>query len=587
MYVKKGVVVSLIIIICLMQSALVFGATGFTNDQQLVFTGTSSSPSTLYQDAIGNNLDAGIELCDQGSGKFVGGFYALSVSGSGFISSLITYGSSSLALSQASSAGSSGSCFTQSGAGFLTVSPSALSTPNPNVDKAAFPGKLWIGYASSANPGAAGIEGYEFAGANAQLRGSYSASQIYDQSSGLVSVTTPTISFQTSSSAFSKSATDTIYGVAGDRKMVMGVCSDTDGASCNDGALISSNVFPISLNTGIVSPGDQVKSDRNIVINGLNYPFCIGANLETGINSISPNPVYYSQTLSVTTNIVNDLETAWGSSNGGNVDVTTDFEIDFQIRDSLGTVVHSESRIISSTLVPDGATLEVFSWPAYGLSGTYTARIEVDSDANIVECNEADNVASSTFELKAITLPDIYIDGVKTSEFEYPNTPYNVTFEMKNSDNLTLPNASVIVVEKNGLNLLGPTQIYNQTTQSNTTVKSGLVSNNSIAFRTNGTGFADIVMIPTYNSLYEPQYGYTNLADYIGTYELYLSGSESDGEPFIFIESGLTTPKYELTIGNTSYAGPYAQKDVSNTMINQVLDFIYDTFVVFVKTVVN
>ncbi len=271
-------------------------STKFTNQQQIYFTGTSTAPSTLYQDAIDGNADVGIELCDVGQ-RYVGAAYALNVGGN-WLYSLITYSSSSEALAFTSTDNGNG-CY-QAVPGFLTISPSQLTTPNPDVYKAAFPGKLYVVYESSANPGT--LNNFYYGDTNMQLLGDYSIPKSFDQGSRKITVSTPTVTYQTSSGSFQKLLTDGTFGVSDDKRAVLGICDDSAGQTCSDGSVVSSNIFPAQLDTGLSASqvNDQNTYTKYAVINGIGKSICIGANLRTSSLNVNPNPIYYSQTLPIT-----------------------------------------------------------------------------------------------------------------------------------------------------------------------------------------------------------------------------------------------------------------------------------------------
>lgn len=561
-------------------------AASFTNQPQLYFTGTSSSPSTLYQDAIGSNQDVGIELCGQGAGRYVGGFYAADIAGT-WNYALVTYSSSTDALAPAST-DEGGGCYATV-PGFLTVSPSSLTTPSPNVDKAALPGELYVGHAATANPGT--LTNFVFGGTSMELRGGYTIQRSFDQSTLQITAQDPTIQFTTSSGSFSKSATDSSFGVASDRPLIMAVCSDTQGQSCSDGGTITSNVFPYSMNTGLSagSVNDQTTYTRYVVANGIASSICIGANLQANIINIAPNPVYYSQNLSINFSTTNKRDTPF-EVNGGNVEVTTPFQVRAEIYNASNPsqVIYNKTMTITNPLPPDGSIQLNLIWPAYAHSGTYTIKVITDVNNVISECDEGDNTATQSFVLKPITLPDIYIDGVKTTTFPYPNAPYNLSFHMKNSDNTTLSNATVYMTQTNGLSVLAPTQIYNRSIGGNRTAKSGVRSNETAIITTDAGGNASLVFLPTYNQFYLPKYNYTDLSAYIGNYSLSMSGVQQDNQSFKFVIHGKLTGQYPFTIANVSFNGPYPAKTIHRkAMVSQALDFVYHTYTAFLQTVLG
>ncbi len=562
----------------------VFSINQLTGQQEIFFTGTSASPGTLYQDGVGGNANVGLELCDVGP-QFAGLTYRLNVAGvDQFV--LISYSSSTLALANVNN-NIGGGCFTVA-PGFLSISPSELTTPNPDVRKAAFPGRLWIGYEGSANPG--NINNFVFAGVEARLRGSYSVTRSYLQGSNQVQVSTPQIFFQTTGGTFSKSANDADFGVSSDKRMVVGVCSETTGASCSGGEVLSTPSFPRSYAPGVTPAqvNDQNTYTRYVVINGLDHEICIGANLRSTVNSVLPDPIYYSQTLDILAT-VNNPRAAPTEIQGGNVEVTTPFDVQVRIFEtaSPANVVFTTTYTVNSPLVPDGQQQDLTQWLAIAQSGLYTVEVTADINNDIVECNEGDNIATRQFELLPITLPQIRIDGVLTDDFPRANIPYQVDVFMENSDGDILSNATVRIIEENGLNLMAPTQIYNRTTGPGPldTVQDGLRVKNVLEFNTDFTGNSSFAFIPTYNQLFSPTYAFLQVEDHVGSYALYLEGEQENGQEFRFVEAGELLEKYNFTITNTSAPSSFSQKVLpQQTMTSQVLDFVYQTFTNFLQS---
>ncbi len=558
-------------------------STKFTNQQQIYFTGTSTDPSTLYQDAIDGNSDVGIELCDVGQ-KYVGSAYAINVGGT-WLYSLITYSSSSEALAFTSTDAGNG-CY-QAVPGFLTISPSQLTTPNPDVYKAAFPGKLYVVYESSANPGV--LNNFYYGDTNMQLLGDYSIPKSFDQGTRTISVETPTVTYQTSSGSFQKLLTDATFGVSTDKQAVLGICDDSAGQTCSDGTVVNSDVFPKTLNTGLSASqvNDQNIYTKYAVINGIGKSICIGANLRTNSLTVNPNPIYYSQTLQITFSIENYRDIPY-ETNGGNVDVTTPFNIKITIYNSSNPtdIIYTTTLTNTNAITPGNNVNFNVQWPAYAHSGFYTVKVEADSNNNINECNEADNSAFVNFELKPITLPDIYIDGVQTDTFEYPNIPYNLEIHMKNSDNDTLRNATVIIVEENGLTLNVPLQYYDKKINSTNNITDAVKTKTESTITTDYYGDINITIIPSYNRLLTTQYNYTNLTEIVGNYSLYMTGYQENNEEFKFMIDGNLTNKYPFKISQLNFTIEPTPKTLKNENVAaQVLDYIYKTFINFWKTV--
>lgn len=593
MKVKKrfGVLIALMLILA---SGLVMADAKFLNNagstQSLYYTGTSSTPGNLYADAITPNQDVKLEICDVGN-KYAGAFYAIRVSGI-WSSALASYSTSTKAL--ASTVASGGACYQTTPSAF-TVSPSKLDTfggqPDPEVFKAGLPGNMFIGYGSSDNPGIAGIEGYIVPTGTTRLLGSYSINRQFNQLTRDVEFQgTPTVTFQSSSGTFQKNINDNVYGIGDERPLVYGICDDYYGENCSSGELLISGDTFSDKTTGL-SPAevnDQNVHNKYVVMNGLGYPICIGANLAPQIDTIDPDPVYYSQDLEINITLKN---TRIGTKDeyGGNVDVNSNFDVFFEIYpvgNPAGEIFNQTFRV-SDNIPPDGNVFATLIWPAYAHSGDYTVRITIDSGSEIAECVEGDNQVTRNFELKPITLPTFIIDGLDRTNFPVANVPYNVTFHVENSDGDILNNAAVIMKEVNGLTLSGPTQIYEKVTDEfGSTEKTGLIGTNEVKFYTDYYGNASFVYIPTYNKLYLPQYTSIHLEDYVGYYSMSMYGEQDDGVAFKFVVNGDLMDEFPLGIVDYETTQPIDFKGIMNTgIVSQVLDFMYQTYSHFVKAI--
>jgi len=559
---------------------------GFTGS--LFFTGTSSAPGTVYRDIAPANPDIGIEICGEGSTN-VGGFYVLKTPGQTY-SVLATYGDPNTL--QPTTIDLGGDCYATD-PGFLTISPSYLSSASPIVYRAALPGQLWIGYDGDSNPGS--VSNFIYAGARAKLLGYYLLSRDFDHVTSTVELESPTIYFQTTSGTFNKPANDGSFGIGAERPMVVGVCSDDYGESCSGGTRLTSDTFPLSYDAGLGGNpvNDQYTYTRYAVVNGLGYPMCIGANLGVTINNIQPDPIYYSQTLNIELEIHNEKVVPSGQTDigGGNVPVTTDFTLKlriYELGNATNVVLDSAPLLITSDVLVDGVLNYALNWDALAHSGMYVAELIVDYGDDIVECNEGDNVASQVFELKPITLPTFYIDGVERESFPYANVPYNLSIHLENSDGDILRGATGILRERNGLALPAPTQVFNITVDDiGTQEQTGVITQTDVSFTADYDGDTSFVFIPAYNKLYEPEYTHLAIADHIGGYNLTLLGYQEDGEEFKFVRDGLLYSEYALEIDDTSFTTSYPAKSLQNkNIVSQVLDFIYQTYAIFLDSLI-
>lgn len=567
------------------------------NIVNLYYTGSSSSdPGQYYLDGVPSkgNPNVGIELCDAGQ-AYVGAAYAMNVGGS-WKYVLITYASSSEALSYTSSSGSTSGCYFTP-VDFLTFSPYSYTTPDPDVYVAAFPGRLYVAYESSANPGT--LSNFVYVGSNGYLRGSYTVGRSFSEDTCTISVSEPTITFYYYGGSFSASASDPNVGISNERRMVIGVCSDDHGETCYDGTVLSSASFPISFTTGLTgSPcvSDQMTPiDRYVVINGLGNYICIGPNLKVSITQLTPNPVYYNQTLTISYRISNPRDTPY-ETQGGNVKVTTDFVVHIAIFNASNPaqVVYETTQTITDDIPPNGYVDRTIYWRAAVHSGKYRVKIEVDYGDKIGECVEGDNSAEKEFEVKPVIIPEIWINGVKTNTFEYAGRAYNFSLYLRNSDNETLRNAYVKIVELNGLNLFAPTQIWEKVYDKygNKTLEAVRASSVLESY-TDYYGWVNITLIPTGNKLFAPEYSYTNASQVLGNYSIYLTGKYLKNgvwEDFKFVINNQLRNTYPLEVKYPYTYEPYEKKQGflnQKKYVEAVLDWIYNVFAIFWKAIVK
>ncbi len=549
------------------------------NTISLFFTGDATTPNRWYMDAFGANPDASILICGLGQ-KYVGAAYAINVAGS-WKYALITYKDNANALSYTDKQYNS-TCYYTS-AGFLTFSPSRLVTPDPDVFFAAFPGRPWAAIATTPNPGI--ISSFE--AMLGELRGDYIVTRSFDEVTNTININEPDIIFQTSYGTVTKKALDSQFGVNDDRRMVVGVCADDYGSSCYDGRILPiEGTFPLSLASGAGIIDDQNVYNRYVVINGKGYSICIGANLRVTIDSIDPSPVYYSQQQSINFTITNFRDTPT-EERGGNVRVTTDFNIRIQIYEN-GNPSNKPvdySSLITNDLLPGDSVQITFNWNATAKSGIYVVNISVDSTDVINECDETDNYATTTFELKPVVIPRLKINGVETTTFDYAGVPYNLSIHLEDSDGLNISNGTVVIVEENGINIFLPLQIWEANVSQSQTNRVGTKIINMVEIPLDYYGNAEVTFTPTGNPLYAPQYSYLNIQPVIGNYSIYLTGRRSNGEEFVFVVNNNITNKYPLQVANFYTYDNLAMINLpnKNNYVEIIANHIYTIFSNFWK----
>jgi len=534
-----------------------------TTTKYVSYTGSSSGVSQYYQD-LAPNSDVGIQLCGQGSNKYVQGVYGANVSGT-MTYVPITYGSHK-DYSLAPAPYSAGGCY-WTRAGFLTISPSHLTTKTPEVFIAAFPGYLWTLFSTNQDGSS---PNFVFMNTGSWLRGSYSVSGTFSQTTKNITFSTPTIVFRdTGGSTFSKSATDSTFGVNSDRRMVAAVCADTYGQNCYDATIINSTAqfsSGLELFSGIPSPSDSTTYTRYLVLNGIGTSKCIGP--QSQVDSISLNPPSGSQGT-----IVNISATI---SNQGDVDInnTHSFNVSFW-KTSPGGTVHIGDKTITGLTTSQTKTVSV-TYDTSGLTSgpTFQANLS-DSTFNVGSCGGTKS-RQSTFSWVTYVTPFVYIDGVQTDNFTCAARPQNVTIHLNDSNDNTLPNTWIYLHEVNGISPFAATQVYSAAGGQRyvRTVNRGDI-------QTDANGTAQFTVIPTGNKLLgDPSYAYLNLSSIVGSYQLYFTTSSSNQ----ILQNSVASSQYNLSLNSLTPCSPNATQQYSLTVPNQdsyvktVLNFVYQTF---------
>ena len=549
----------------------------------LYYTGSFGAPSFFYKDAQASqgNADLSLMVCDEGSSKYVGAAYGLNISGS-MTAVLISYNDASNPLAAAGTSGG-GSCYYAGPMSAITFSPSYLDLAT-DVYYAAFPGTIWVMYADNAD-GTANAQYVHVDASDGYLRGSYSgfiSTSSFDEGSTDFTISNPTISFTTQSGSFSTTASNADHGVTSDRRMVVGICNDSVGINCCSGQVVDdTSDFSLTLDA-CVAPNDQETHTRYGVINGIGTSVCIGGNLYVSSSGISEDqdPIYYGQVLNL----------SYSYSNTGNVNVSTDFLVYISVYDqSNASRVVFEDTIDVTDLITSGGGSDSGStvWAVNATSGNYVAKVEVDSGSAITECAEGDNDDTTSFEVKAVAIPQVYLNGVATENFSFAGRPYNFTLFLVDSDGLDMGNASVILREVNGVSFFAPTQVWNATINSQST-QTGLVSYSEGRFYTDDDGMASFTVIPGGNKLYTADYAYTDVYSYLGDYSLYLTGTDSSGDDLTFSIGGSLYTEYGLLLGNHTIeaVGGSLNYPNQNSYVDHVMEWVYAIYATFWKVVI-
>lgn len=564
----------------LLMTNLSFAATGIIDNSRnalnLYFTGSPTSVGNYYLDGATPNPDAGLELCGYGS-QYIGGFYGIYVYGT-YSYVPITYASSSNALALASN--SAGSCYYVNPGG-VTFSIYQYSTPDPDIFIAAFPGRVLIGFSGSPNPGVVS----NFLMGTGQLLGSYSVLRSFNYigpTGGTINSEVSQISFSTTGGSVVKNANDAEFGISSTRRLVSGICADSQGLSCYAATIKTSAGVDI-LDAGLTgSPvTDQHTYRRYAVVNGLGYSLDIGADVRVSALTKSKDTVYYSQ----------DQEINYTIMNYGNIPVTSLFYVRTTIENSTGSTVANWTKAYNQDLAQDSGSLnDTITWNAVAHSGTYTIRVIADYGGNLNETNEANNQQTTTFELKPIAIPEIYVDGEHKNSsvvFEYPGRAYNLKLHLHDSDEEIVSNATVNFTEENGIMLFSPTQVWSADIGGGPT-DAGTKTKSIVEVITDDYGNVSFTIIPSWNPLYKEEYEYTDIESFIGNYSMYLSGAQ-EGSELMFVVAGILTNRYPLEFENLTYTdiGITTKTHYNQgTYIKQVMDYLYSAYALFWRTVV-
>lgn len=544
---------------------------GPTEVQDLIYTWGSSDTTPYYQDAQ-SYADVGFMVCETDGGapsdKYVGLQYLMNQNGETTRNQLISYGNQNLALADQSVTYNGMNC-KRTSIGPSTVSPSVISgTPTTKI--AAFPADLYMLVSDNqdgSNP--------QFIQTSSQLSGSYNGDVSYNYGTNEITLGmgagSITVDSNIGTRSFAPSTTG--RGVSTDRPMIVGVCSDRNGNTCETGTVkLQSNSFPRTFVFDVLKSNvnDQNTYTRYGVANGkLIDTVRIGADLRVSDVSVSKNPIYYSQ----------QQEISFEITNRGNVPVTSTFNVEVTIEGPEGTV-KTQSFSVSGGLQENGGSVsESFTWDAYAKSGNYNVRVNVDTENDIVELNENPNSGITSFELKPITLPEIYVNGEKIEKtetaFPSPGVPYNFSVKIKNSDNETLANSTVEVIETDGMTSFSPTQRLD-----NSTVTESI---NKVRFDTNSQGKASITLIPSGNVLLSDKYSNLEIQDQID-YSIRLTGNQADGTDFKFINDGQLQNYYPLNVSEPgNYDGEAAASQLPNLeeYVKLGMDGVYTIFIQF------
>ena len=533
-------------------NASIINTTGSSGPQNVFY----STSANAYIDGAGNTPDIKLRICATTSGELTGVdvslAYAVGTDSSADIRVATIAGDSSddfVALNAPSGSGSVWCADTPDDFNILSANakyPARVYAVIDDGDSIADFGDTFI-----------------FVGDNGTLPGNYSfnlsaVQASYSQSTGNITLT---LSGATGDVGDGTGAT-----VAGSTtNLAVGVCDNSDGTSC-DGTNQTTKSSTNSLFTGVTSPplDDTTTTEKELMINGFNFTFCIGPDLT--VTNVTVSPTTASQGENVTVNAT--------VQNGNNVDVTTNFNVEFfNDSTSLGTTAVTED------LSPGEVTFALFTFDTSGVtSGDKNVTADVsDFAAGIADCNDTNDNSTTTLSIEASYNITVLINNTVGTEFNRPGRPYNVTVVVDDSDGNDAADVTVKLTERNGLNLFAPVQGFD-TDQGVQSVSTGEVL-------TNASGVANLAVIPTGNKLFLPEFAAENAEDFLGNYSLYIELFNGSEELQLFDPvAGETIEQYNLSLANLTVLDPSTAEENTIVVYNQqqwlvtVLEFFAQVF---------
>ncbi len=530
--------------------------------EEMIYTWGDPDTTPYYQDAQ-SYPDVGLMICrsdgDVQQDYYVGVEYSL-----GGESQLVSYGTDNTLEPADDPVTFDGGLCRMTSIGGLTISPSEISgTPETKI--AAFPGEASALVAEQVDGSDA-----ERVETGSVMSGGYSGSMSYDHESNSISLDVSSISVDSNIGTETFSPGTDGRGVSESRPLIVGVCGDSSGDSCN--GLVEKKTdssFPESF--GFDVDEDEV-NDQNVytrygLANSKNIDSIdIGADASVQGLSVDSSTVFYSQTQGVSFSI----------SNSGNVPITSEFEVEASITGN-GEVVDSRSFTVSDGLEPGESESFSYDWEAFDESGSYTVEVTADTDNDLAELNELSS-STRSFSLEAVAFPEVIVDGVEKSvedtEFASAGSPYNFTLVMQDSDNNTLDNSEITITEEDGMDTLVPHQRLEEDSFTDMMKTS--------TFTTDENGTASITFTPTGNVLLADRYNETDIQDNID-YSLQFTGTHS-GDDLTFIVDEEPTSTYPLEVENP---GSLDEKEASSDLPNldgyvkAVMNGVYTVFTEF------
>lgn len=407
-----------------------------------------SSGANFYLDNADANDDVGLKICGEAGGD-VASKYVMAVYGIGLDDATqfeyfrTTHNGIGAEFIQTGAA--TGNCAETGNDLMFFITQ---GDPDPHQGGSWFPGNLYI--IVSSDQTVDNSDDFIFIGENnGVLEGYYnlegsSSNYNYDQVSGevLFDIT----SFRVNANDDPKPDNDNKDTI------VMGVCNNANSTSCSDVGNTSIDSSDVMLDTGVISPSDQTKTEPYMIVNGIADQFCIGPDLYiSSMGNDAGGNLLSGESANITVNV----------KNGGNVNVTTDFNV---------TVTESISGFENVTLITE--TIEPSQTVSFTINNvvpgpdsgpyTYTAQVQ-NVAAGIDHCTPSyvNPVGTTNMNVDNVITPQIWINELIEGNFTNAGMINNLTIQLTDSDSspsTNFANWTVEIVETNGYSLLAPLQ---------------------------------------------------------------------------------------------------------------------------------
>ena len=567
---KLKLTTSLILVLAI--STAVTAQTGYIVDEnsnsvsEMIYTWMSADTTPYYQDAMGENPDVAPAICGEEQRRHLGLVHAMNEDiDPEWI--LISYesGNNHLPLADTEITVGGESCY-RTGIGGYVVSPSHFSGNDPEVHIAAHPSDASLLFAEDSTG-----SGAELVNIETDLSGGYSGSMSYHYSTNEIEFSLDTIRPDTDVGTQTYSPTDSGRGIATNRPLLAGICRDDSGRNCpaemskvDDPGYFGR--FNIESDIPHEDVNDQNTYTRYGVINSLEAESLdIGTDLEVHDLEVTHDPVYYSQEQNITFTV----------TNRGNVPMESGTSIDITVENvDRNQVVEQYNEYINRLEIGESTSFEI-PFDTHQMSGIHEVEVDANPEGqDIEELNHYPSYDTTDFLLRVITQPDIYIDGEETKTFEETGRPFNLSMRMQDSDNVSMPNATVRITEEAGVNNFIPTQSWEADAGQEIETR-GTTSVTHAEFKSDRDGWVSITVIPTGNRLFAEEYEHLDAEEFLGDYKIKMSGHTYYNNSFIFRENDEFLNHTDFEVENVGEYGSRPPEGTELPNIGRHLDIAF------------